>query len=137
MNSFFNTYDKYKWKQRVPELSAILEVLFCTISPSIVCHVEIRLYCLHTLPNQVFLHDMFQHCSCCCFCDWSWGEEIQQEVGLCIPLSHKALITGVSSISSIPAKHVTSCCPPHCERCSTQTQHLFGTGLYTIHDSLQ
>lgn len=37
---------------------------------------------------------------------------------LCIPLSDKALITGVSPISSIPARHVTSCSPPHSEHSS-------------------
>lgn len=43
---------------------------------------------------------------------WSWVRKHSGGVGgwggSCIPLSHKALITGVSPVSLIPAKHVTS-----------------------------
>lgn len=56
--------------------------LFNATQPQIIaCHVRIRLYCLHTLPatpqaphacaSRARLHDMFRHCSCCCFCLWS------------------------------------------------------------------
>ena len=66
------------------------------------------------------LRDMFRHC----FPSWvRW-----REVGPCIPLSDKALITRVSAVSSKAAQHVTSRSPPPPQR-SNPTPRWQGAAL--------
>lgn len=87
--------------------------------------------------SRACLHDMFRHCSCCCFCLWSWVRKHSRRRSCAYHYLTKHSLQEYLPISSIPAKHVTSCSPPHSEHRSTQTQHLFGTALHSNHDSLE
>lgn len=86
----------------------------------------------HVTQTRACLRDMFRHCSCCCF--WSG---VRKHSGRRACAYHYLTKHSLQEYLAYPLyQHDMS---PHALRLilSTQTQHLFGTGLRSNHDSLE